>query len=383
MIRSTFFIWLLLLALVGCDSAEVAAPRPQVPFSMSAGFVGEIVASGLNLPTSLAFAPDGSGRLFVNELQTGRIWIFEDGERLPEPFAEVETNSSGGFPVQGEVGLLGLAFDPDYAQNRFVYATYARRVGDEIEGRVVRFTDVANRGQDMTVLLDGVPSAEGHQIESLAFGPDGKLYVSTGDAYQSEDAQDPAALNGKILRMNPDGSIPGDNPFPGTYTYALGLRNSFDLAFRPNGDLVSADNGPSQSDELNVVLRGGNLGWPQHLGYSGGGTSDQPIHVWQEIVSPTGMLFYEGTQFPAAYRGMLFIVFFGDTFSAGPSDRAKRIQVVDLEGNGIETTPVFEEFVVYTGAGQGNPLDVTEGPDGSLYFTDIFLGRIYRIRYEG
>ncbi len=179
--------------------------------------------------------------------------------------------------------------------------------------------------------------------------------------------------------MNRDGTIPADNPFPGSYTYAYGLRNSFDLAFDASGSLYSADNGPASLDELNRIVEGGNFGWPFFLGGTTLPDFVTPLHVWPQIVSPNGMTFYRGSQFPAEYRGKMFLALFGDTFSTGPSDRAKRIQTVDVTTN----PPTFEDFAVYDFTGIGNPLDVVEGPDGSLYFTDIFQGHVFRIRFVG
>ena len=373
--------FLLAFAATGCNSTEDPFTPPSAPFPITVpdGFAVEIFASGLDLPTSIAFPPDGSDRLFVNELQSGRVQIIQDGVLLDEPFAQVETNTTGGFPVSGENGLLGIAFDPQYSVNRYVYITYATRTEAGTFGTVARFTDVGNRGEDFTVLLEGIPSAPGHQIESLAFGPDGMLYVSTGDAFMEAMVQDTDTFLGKILRMNPDGSLPGDNPFPGSYTYAYGFRNCFDLAFDDAGALFSTDNGPERDDELNRIIGGGNYGWPMALGETSAPELIAPLYVWSQIVAPGGMAFYKGTQFPAAFRGKLFLVLFGDTFSDGPSERAKRVQVVDL----ASTPPTFEDFAVYDFAGFGNPLDVTEGPDGSLFVSDIFQGRIFRISYQG
>jgi len=383
---------LLFLAGAGCDGSDDEAgaapppptPQPEViPFSLPQGFSASVFAEDLALPTSIAFAPDGSGRLFVNELQTGRIRIVQNGELLAQPFATIATNVSGGFPVSGENGLLGLAFDPQFAANGYVYVTYAERVsGGGHLGAVARLTANGNRGEAFTVLLDGIPAAPGHQIQSLAFGPDGKLYVSVGDAYLDAQAQNLNSPLGKILRMNPDGSIPDDNPFPGSYTYAYGLRNCFDLAFDADGTLFTADNGPEINDEFNRIVAGGNYGWPARLGaHPPVDDLIPPLHTWQQIVSPDGMAFYRGTQFPERYRGKLFLVLFGFTASTGPNPLAKRVQVVDV-GDGT-APPVFEDFAVYTFGGMGNPLDVTEGPDGNLYLADIFQGKIYRIRYGG
>jgi len=151
----------------------------------------------------------------------------------------------------------------------------------------------------------------------------------------------------------------------------------FDLVFDGAGALYTADNGPDRDDELNRVVAGGNYGWPMQLGATTAPEFVAPLHVWSRIVAPGGMAFYTGTQFPAAFRGKLFVVLFGDTFSQGPSDRAKRVQLVDLAA----TPPSFEDFAVYAFAGFGNPVDVAQGPDGSLFVSDIFQGIIYRIRY--
>ena len=373
-----------LLVWARCDSAddpaETPPPAPFSPFTLPDGFAAEVFVEGLNLPTSIAFAPDGTDRLFINELQTGRIRIVESGVLRDEPFATLETNVSGGFPVAGENGLLGLAFDDQYATNGYVYVTYAVRSSDGNLGAIARFTDVNNRGEAFTILRDSIPAAPGHQIQSIASGPDGKVYVSIGDAYQDDEAQNIDSPLGKILRMNPDGSIPDDNPFPGSYTYAYGLRNSFDLAFNTAGDLFSADNGPEHNDEFNQIVAGGNYGWPRRLGeHPPAAGLIPPLHTWPQIVSPDGMLFYRGTQFPAAYRGKLFLVLFGPTFTQGPNPIGKRVQVVDVN----TTPPTFEDFAVYTFTGTGNPLDIAEGPDGSLYLTDIFQGRIFRIWFGG
>lgn len=378
--RFLLAVSLLAFAATGCDrTIDVPTlPSPPLPILVPEGFAAEIFTGGLDLPTSVAFPPDGSDRLFVTELQSGLVRVVQSGELLAEPFAQVETNTTGGFPVEGENGLLGIAFDPQYSVNRYVYVTYATRTDSGTFGTLARFTDVDNRGEDLTVLLEGVPSGAGHQIESLAFGPDGMLYVSTGDAFMADEAQNSASVLGKILRMNPDGSLPSDNPFPGSYTYAYGFRNCFDLVFDGAGELFSADNGPDRDDELNQIVAGGNYGWPLALGETSAPELVAPLHVWPRIVAPGGMTFYQGTQFPAVFRGKLFLVLFGDTFTAGPSDRAKRVQVVDL----ASSPPSFEDFAVYDFTGIGNPLDVTEGPDGSLFVSDIFQGRILRISYQ-
>lgn len=350
------------------------------------GFIVEVFAEDVDLPTSIEFPPDGSNRLFVNELQSGKIWIYEDGQKLAEPFADLALNIEGGFPVSGENGLVGLEFHPDYENNGYVYVTYAARNGSAEVASVSRFTDVNNRAEDFTVLLTDLPSDKGHQIENLRFGPDGMLYVSVGDAYEQNKAQDVNEYHGKILRMTPEGEIPADNPFGSeNYVYALGFRNAFDMHFRDNGDLLTSDNGPTGMDKFMVVDAGGNYGWPNELGFHDNPEYINPLHVWTETVSPTGLHIYRGEQFPQQYQGQLFQVLFGYTYTEGPNVNGKRVQTVEINGEGQDTEVTFEDFAVWKFDDEfpNNPVDITEGPDGSLYVTDIFQNTIFRISYQG
>ncbi|MEO1655189.1 MAG: PQQ-dependent sugar dehydrogenase, partial [Bacteroidota bacterium] len=334
---------------------------------------------------SLAFDPFISYLLFMNELQSGKIRFVQDGVLLEQAFAQVETNVTGSFPVQGENGLVGLAFDPDYASNKYVYITYAyRTLAGETFGRIARFTDQNNIGTDFTILLDNLPSAPGHQIQSLAFGPDDKLYVSVSDAFVTDlnEVQELDNFLGKFLRMNKDGSIPDDNPFPNSYIYAYGFRNFYDFVFRENGDILQAENGPDFNDELNVLEAGKNYGFPNAIGLSSNPIHTNPIRIWGEIVAPTGMAINEGNQFPSQYQGNLFLSLFGETFNPFISNRNKRILAIGLSGNGQSTTTLPEEFVVYNQSVRGNPLDVTFGPDGSLYFSDIFQEKVFKVSVE-
>ena len=385
-----FLLVSVLILLVSCDSGSTPGSNvdeePTEPqFKQQNGFTIRTdlsisqFASGLEFPTSLSFAPDGSNRLFVNELQSGKIWIFEDGVKRATPFADLETMVEGGFPVAGENGLLGITFDPNFESNGYVYASFVVREDGVNIGKIVRMKDVNNQAQDKTIILDDVPSAPGHQIESIRFGPDEKLYVSVGDAFQEQLAQNFDELPGKLLRLNADGSIPSDNPQPDSYTYAFGIRNAFDFIFRDNGDVILTENGPSEKDEMNVIQSGANYGWPNELGRNEGSEFNQPIKVWQDIVAPAGMEFYTGNGLPQQYQNTLIQVLFGRTASSGTDPRSKRLQTVTLNGAGLNTEPVFEDMVTYNSSGEGNPTDVTQGPDGNLYFTDIFRGTIYKI----
>ena len=341
----------------------------------------EEYAAELNLPTSLAFAPGPVKRLFVNELQTGIVWVIQEDSLLPQPFIQLETFVSGGFPVDGENGTIGIAFDPDYERNGYVYISQAIWTGVDTLGRVLRFRDENNRGMEETVLLDSIPCSSAHQVQSLRFGPEGKLYMAVGDAFRPDWAQDLTRIPGSILRMNPDGSVPEDNPIPGSYIYAYGLRNPFDLIFRENGDLLAGENGVVLEDELNIIEAGANYGWPLGTGALNNALYIDPVYTWLNAVSPAGMAWYDRNAYPSRYQGKLFLVLFGSTFADGPSPIAKRIQVVDIQGQGQSSQVSFEDFLTYNLPTKGNPLDIAVGPDGWVYFTDIFRGKVFRIVY--
>ncbi|HEX6230946.1 MAG TPA: PQQ-dependent sugar dehydrogenase [Actinomycetota bacterium] len=242
----------------------------------------ERVVDGLDFAVNVAIAPDGA--MFVADKDLGQIRVVRDGELLTEPFASVDV-----APRVNEMGLLGVALHPRFPDEPWVYAYYS----DASDGRnrLVRFRaegDVAAERQD---LMDLLPTVNGwHNGGDMTFGPDGKLYLSVGEGHEPERAQEPAALGGRILRLDPDGSVPSDNPFgPDNPTFALGFRNSFGVCFDVDtGGLWVTDNGPSAWDEINRVEAGGNHGWPLHLGPGGPSGLVEPILAFEEIVVPTG-----------------------------------------------------------------------------------------------
>ena len=312
----------------------------------------EVFLANADVPVSLAFAPDG--RLFYNELHTGRVRIVENGRLQNEPFASLNVVNLSGY---SEHGLLGLALDPDFASNHYVYVFYSEpdKNGDPQRQRLVRFTEAEGVGQDMTVILDDLPISGGccHNGGRIAFGPDGKLYVSIGDTGDSSLSQDEESLAGKILRFNPDGSIPDDNPFPGSPVYALGIRNSFGLAFHPvTGALFIDETGSAGFDELDIIQAGGNYGWPEATGVASLSQYIDPIWTSGPVsVTPTGMAFYTGDVLPIPENDLLRC-----SYNTGMLERVKMAPSFD-HIDGIEDT------------GLACSLDVTVGPDGALYFS--------------
>ena len=237
--------------------------------TLPAGFT-ETQIPGLSSPTAMEIAPDG--RLFVC-LQGGQLRVIKNGGLLPTPFVSLNVDSNG------ERGLLGIAFDPNFVVNNFVYVYYTVPSNPR-HNRVSRFTangDVAVAGSEFILLeLDNLSSATNHNGGAIHFGPDGKLYIAVGENANSSNSQTLTNLLGKVLRINPDGTIPADNPFFATTTgnnraiWALGLRNPFTFAFQPGtGRLFINDVGASSWEEINDGIAGSNYGWPITEGVTG------------------------------------------------------------------------------------------------------------------
>ena len=259
------------------------------------GRYGREVVTGFDWPVALVAASDG--RLFVAERFTGRIRIFQDGAVLPEAFFELP-----GTATAGEQGLLGLALHPAFPTVPWLYAyhTYRDASAGSTYNRIVRIRATGNVGTSMEIVLAPIPAATYHNGGVIAFGPDGKLYAAIGDAQDSAKAQDLTVLHGKVLRMNDDGSPPPDNPFVGwplvqPLVYTYGHRNLFGLGFHPvTGRAFVTENGPTDSDEVNLLVAGGNYGWPNVRGIANTPGYIDPIAVYTPVVAPTNLAFLDG-----------------------------------------------------------------------------------------
>jgi len=244
--------------------------------------------TGLNFPVSLRFAPDG--RIFFTEKNTGNIRIIQpNGTLLPTPFATVN-------PIfnTGEAGLLGIALDPAFSSNNYVYVYYTYRdTGSFTHGHIVRYTASGNTGtspKDIFDVTSSAPNTVYHNGGYIKFGPDGKLYAMVGEFHQGQQAQNQSSMTGKILRMNSDGSVPSDNPIAGSLDYAWGIRNSFGFDFdSSNNRLVATMAGPSSDDKILIIVKGGDYGWPTCLGICNDPRFIDPIVDFNPIVTPTGI----------------------------------------------------------------------------------------------
>jgi glucose/arabinose dehydrogenase len=213
----------------------------------------------LDFPASFKFAPDG--RIFYTEKNTGNIRIIlRNNTLLPLPFATVQ-----GIFTDGESGLLGIAFDPAFLTNNYVYVYYNYRdAASYTHGHITRYAATGNIGTSPVNIFDVISSMPGsiyHNGGYIKFGPDGKLYAQIGEFHQSQQAQNQSATDGKILRMNPDGSVPGDNPFLGSVVYATGFRNGFGFDFdSSNNRFIATMAGPNSDDKILIIVKGGNYG---------------------------------------------------------------------------------------------------------------------------
>ena len=222
----------------------------------------------------------------------------------------------------------------------------------------MRFTEINGVGQNLTVILDQLPSAQIHNGGNIEFGRDGKLYLTMGENGNPANSQDTSVLPGKILRYNSDGSIPSDNPFGAANpAFAIGLRNSFDFTFHPQtGTIYASENGPNCDDELNRIVGGQNYGWRPN--YPCGDTDPAftaPLIRFTSSIAPTGVAFYTGSRFPQ-FTGSLFMT----DFNTG---RLRRFVVNESAGGQVTTN----EIVVDGGFGQ--LLDIVQGPEGFIYFS--------------
>lgn len=330
------------------DIARAAAPAEQdAPYNV------ESVARDLATIWAIDFASDG--RIFLTE-RGGRIRTVRDGVLDPNPWMTLEVTETG------ESGLLGLALDKEFATNGYVYVAYTyTTAGGTLQNRLVRLRDdlETRRGTMDTVLVDDVRGGRVHDGGRVKIGPDNKLYWTMGDSGSQDLAQGLDTFNGKILRLNLDGTVPSDNPFPGSPIYSYGHRNPQGLAWRPaTGQLFAIEHGPSgqQSccDEVNLIIPGQNYGWPRVTGdqlaegtvpplLHSGSTSDT---TW----APGGATFV--TSGPWA-GSLLFTGLRGQALYRVAVDPTRMDAPVSLESH-------------FKGA-LGRLRDIAQGPDGALY----------------
>ncbi|HTH51680.1 MAG TPA: PQQ-dependent sugar dehydrogenase [Pyrinomonadaceae bacterium] len=360
MIRYGLLILLALstLASVGCGQQNSAQTQDKVYTTAKDGirFKVETVAGGLEVPWAFAWLPNGD-MLFTE--RKGRVRIIEKGKLRTEPVFTVPD-----VEPSGESGLMDITLHPDFAKNNYVYLAYSyNKDGKQV--KVVRYTYKDGKFNEDKTIVDHVPGAPNHSGMRCDFGPDGKLYVTTGDSTDWELAQKLDSLAGKILRLNDDGTVPTDNPFvkqkdarPEIWTY--GVRNPQGIAWQPGSTLAfETEHGPSGfegkgfgGDEVNILEAGKNYGWPviHHTDSKEGMVS--PLLEYTPACAPGSGMFYTGKQFPGMSGNFLFGCLAG-----------RRIIRVVLDGRKV----VSQENLLEKDYGRIR--EVAQGPDGYIYFS--------------
>jgi len=308
----------------------------------------ETFAENLDIPWSMVWGPDGT--IFFTE-RDGNVKAIQDGI--------VSETSILSLDVSGvEGGLLGIALDPNYSENHYIYLYYTYNDFLATQNKVARYVESNLTLTEDKVVIDKIPGGPFHDGGRIKFGPDGKLYITTGDAGNADLAQDKNSVAGKILRINSDGSIPQDNPFADSPIYSYGHRNPQGLDWDKSGNLVATEHGPSgwhgmAHDEINVIVAGQNYGWPDIIGSETlEGLVTPILNTGDDTWAPSGSVFYEGDQIPQ-WKGKYFVA----------SLRGSHLHLIDFD---LENNKVLSHQKLFTGD-FGRLRDVVTGPDGYLY----------------
>lgn len=357
-----FLVVLILILLVpspaACAQREGKSPQTaeDVFLPEGDGVRVEVWVEGLDIPWSLLFLPDG--RALVSE-RKGVIRLIKNGRVQNRPYAVLDVAHVG------EGGLMGLAAGPEFRSKPFIYAMHTYNKDGKLYNRVIRLKDEGDTGRFEKVIIDLIPGGNVHDGGRIAFGPDRMLYITTGETFRSELAQDLSSLGGKILRVDREGGIPSDNPFAGSPVYSYGHRNPQGIGWQPGtGRLFESEHGPSgefghfANDEINVIVKGGNYGWPSVIGAPGLTQYIDPIIDWKHTTPPSGMTFYNGDRLKHM-KGDLFVA----------TLKSKALIRIRLEKDSAKVTRIERWFASnYSEGKYGRLRDVVEGPDGALYF---------------
>jgi glucose/arabinose dehydrogenase len=337
------------LAVAGCGGGA-GVNLPTGPLTVTT------IASGLDIPWAMAAVADG--RLFFTE-RPGRLRVIVGGALQAAPVVTLPVAASG------EGGLLGLAADPAFATNGYLYVYYTYSAGGLLN-RVARLVVSGSSAVQDLVLLEGIPGASLHDGGRIKVGPDGLLYVTTGDAGNSASSQNSNSLAGKILRMTRTGAVAPGNPFAGSYVYTLGHRNPQGLAWDSSGSLYATEHGPSSNDEVNRIRAGLNYGWPTIVGRGNDPAFIDPIFLFfPDTCAPSGATFVMSTLIPEWNGDLLFTCL-----------RGVHLHRLRLAGPGSDTVATSE--ALYTNV-YGRMRDVIVGSDGAVYVstsnggTDVIL----------
>jgi glucose/arabinose dehydrogenase/mono/diheme cytochrome c family protein len=288
------------------------------------------IVSGLDVPWEIAWGPDN--------------WIW---------YTEQSGTISKANPVTGDkkvmlkipdvykrrsMGLLGMAIHPDFKKSPYVFVDYTYLKDSAIVSRLVRYTYTRDTLKNPLILLDHIPGANGHNGSRVAISPDGKIFMSTGDINLGKNAQDKNVLNGKILRLNMDGTIPADNPIPGSPVWSWGHRNIQGLTFTANGNFFNSEHGDVTDDEINLIRKGGNYGWPTVQGFANLSeekafadklATEEPLHVWTPTIAPAGINYYASPAIPEWQHTLLMTSLKGQSLRVLKLNRAENTIIAE------------------------------------------------------
>lgn len=335
-IRIAGIIAALAVSAIILSSPSQAPPLPP-PTTQESESV-KILVTGLKKPWAIAFAQD---RIFVTEKQ-GNIRVIQSDVLLDEPLATLRVAEVFGG------GLLGITPHPDFANNHFLYVYYTYSEGDILWNKVLKITESENKLTDAVTIIDKIPGSQFYNGGVIRFGPDGKLYVATGLSSEfSHYAQDLSSLEGKVLRLNDDGTIPQDNPFQGSPVFSLGHRDPQGMAWDKDANLFLTEFGPTKNDEINLIKEGDNYGWPEQE-CGGSEKFSNPVMCYDPSIEPGGIVFYSGDKLE--YRDSMIMA----------TLRGSNLYKLDIGKDGM----VSQKSIL---SGAGRIRDVAEGPDGYLY----------------
>ncbi len=297
----------------------------------------QVLATNLQKPWAIAST---DGKIFFTE-KVGRIRVIDNGTLVNETLANLHVADIT------DAGLLGITLDPDFKSNHYIYVYYTYQEGTNLWNKVLRITESNDKIVDGKTILDKIPGAEFDNGGVIKFGLDKKLYVGTGDATNQGLAQNKTSLAGKILRLDSDGSIPQDNPFPNSLVYSFGHRNPQGLAWDAKGNLYETEEGPTRNDEINLIKAGQNYGWPGQE-CSGLNGTRASLMCYNPSIEPAGITYY----------------------SSGKLDLNNSLVLATLRGNAlyqlkIQNETVSAQKIILDGIGRIR--DVNESPDGYLY----------------
>ncbi|MGC9341191.1 MAG: PQQ-dependent sugar dehydrogenase [Bacteroidales bacterium] len=312
------------------------------------------IATGLDTPWEILWGPDDyiwfterMGKVSRLNPETGEISLILD---IQDKVHE-----------QSEAGLLGMTHDPDFESNNLVYLVYNYLDNGNIKERLVRYSYEGDQLINEETLLGDIGGSGNHNGARIAFGPDGKLYLTTGDAVNTSLSQDLESLNGKVLRLNPDGSIPDDNPYTDSYIWSIGHRNPQGLVFGPTGILYSSEHGPSNDDEINIIEKGQNYGWPNVQGFCDGVSEStfcntynvvEPLMAWTPTLAVAGIDYYGNVAIPDWEHSILMT-----------NLKASRLVMMKLSEDG---TSIVDDEEYFNGW-WGRLRDVCVSPDGRVF----------------